>query len=126
MHPPSKVYIRVSVNRGCRLSGRSKRSAPAWSDGIRTAPEVSHLAVRLTVTARGPAWSESSQNTDRPFVISAPSAVQPEGSAATHGNIADDGTACADKIMVWPVPQAGATATVCIASVNAPTARAIA
>src|SRR6516164_1363984 len=112
MHPPSKVYIRVSVNRGCRLSGRSKRCAPAWSDGIRTAPVVSHLAVRLTVTARGPAWSESSQNADRPLVMWAWSTVQPEGSAAMHGSTADDGTACADKIMVGPVPQTGAAVSI--------------
>src|SRR5690242_11799359 len=98
-HPPSKMYIRVSVNRGCRLSGRSKRSAPGWSDGIRTALEVSQAAVRLMVTARGPAWSEFSQNTDRPLAMSAPSTVQPDGRAATHGSSRDDGTACADKIM---------------------------
>src|SRR5579864_1509382 len=107
MHPPGKVYIRTSVKRGCKVSGRSKRAAPGWSDGIRSAPDVLQAAVSVMVSAPRPAWSESSRNTAQPLPASAPSAVQPEGSAAMHGSIADDGTACADKIMAWPVPQTG-------------------
>src|SRR5215467_13805620 len=97
--PPAKVYIRSSSNRGRKLSGRSKRADPSWSDGIRSAPEVSHAAVSVTVSARAPASSEFSQNSDRPLVMSAPPTVQPEGSAAMQGSTADDGTAWADKIM---------------------------
>ena len=104
MHPPATMYIRTSMKRGCRASGRSKRAAPGWSDGTRTAPDVSQAAVSVTVTARGPAWSESSQNTIPPLLTSAALAVHPDGSAAMHGSVADDGTACADRIMAWPVP----------------------
>ena len=43
-----------------------------------------------------------------------------------HGSIADDGTACADKIMAWPVPQNGAAVTVFTAGRNALTARSAA
>src|SRR5215471_14626020 len=105
MHPPGKVYIRTRVNRGRRLSGRSNRAAPGWSDGTRMAPEVSHLAVRVTVTARSPARSEFSQNHAWPFLISVLVTVQPDGSAATQGSLADEGTACADKIIDAPMPQ---------------------
>src|ERR1700745_528486 len=99
MHPPAKVYIRTSVNRGCRFNGRSNRTTPGWWEGIRWAPEVSQVAVRVTVTARPPARSESSQNSARPLLMLAPLAGQPDGSAAMHGSLAADGTACADKIM---------------------------
>src|SRR5579859_811615 len=99
MHPPATVYTRTSMKRGCRASGRSKRAAPGWSDGTRTAPEVSQTAVSVTVTARGPAWSEFSQNTAWPLLTSAVSAVHPDGSAAMQGRSADDGTAWADTII---------------------------
>ena len=56
-------------------------------------------------------------------MIWATPAVQPEGSAAMHGSIADDGTACADKIMERPVPQNGAAVTVFGVGWNASTAR---
>src|SRR5215471_7842584 len=121
MHPPGKVYIRTSVNRGRRLSGRSNRSAPGWSDGTRMAPEVSHLAVRVMVTARGPAPSEFSQNRAWPFLMSVLSTVQPDGSAAMHGSLAAEGTACADKIMEGPVPQTGGYAPIAAAGLNAVT-----
>src|SRR5215468_3711168 len=105
MHPPAKVYIRTSVNRGRRLSGRSNRAAPGWSDGTRMAPEVSQVAVKVMVTARGPAPSEFSQNRVWPLLMSVLSTVQPDGSPAMHGSLADEGTACADKIIDAPVPQ---------------------
>src|SRR6516165_10564112 len=106
MHPPATVYIRTSMKRGCRASGRSKRAAPGWSDGTRTAPDVSQAAVSVTVTARGPAWSESSQNTILPLLTSAALAVHPDGSAAMHGSMADEGTAWAVTIIELPWPHA--------------------
>ena len=36
---------------------------------------------------------------DWPFLMSAPTAVQPDGSSAMHGRSAAEGTACADSIM---------------------------
>ena len=66
------------------------------------APEVSHLAVRVTVTARLPARSELSQNCVWPFLMSVLSTVQPDGSPAMQGSLADEGTACADKIIECP------------------------
>src|SRR5579862_3782008 len=99
MHPPATAYICTSLKRGARASGRSKRAAPGWSDGTRTAPDVSQAAVSVTVTARGPARSEFSQNSARPLLTSAPSAVQPDGNAAMQGRSAEDGTACADTII---------------------------
>jgi hypothetical protein len=39
--------------------------------------------------------------------MSALSACQPEGSAAMQGSRAADGTACALRIIEWPVPQLG-------------------
>src|SRR6516162_1360403 len=53
--------------------------------------------------------------------------VQPDGNAATHGSLAAEGTACADKIIEGPVPQAGGYAPSAAAGLNAltPTQRAI-
>src|SRR6516162_2590723 len=99
MHPPATVYLRTSMKRGSSASGRSKRAAPGWSDGTRAALDVSQAAVSVIVTACGPARSESSQNVIRPLLTWAMPAVQPDGSAATHGSSADDGTACAAKII---------------------------
>src|SRR5215469_708806 len=83
------------------------------------APEVSHLAVRVTVTARPPARSEFSQNCAWPFVISVLVAVQPDGSAAMQGSLADDGTACADRIIESPMPQTGGYVPSALAGLNA-------
>ena len=69
---------------------------------------VSQAAVRVTVTARGPARSESSQKLVLPLAMSAPPMLQPDGSAAMQGSRAADGTAWALRIIEWPVPQAGA------------------
>src|SRR5215470_12505183 len=92
------------------------------------APEVSHLPVRVTVTALGPARSESSQNCAWPFLMSVLSTVHPDGSPAMHGSFADDGTACADKIIDEPVPQTGGYAPIARAGLKAemPTETAIA
>src|SRR5215469_6918741 len=119
MHPPGKVYIRTSVNRGRRLSGRSNRAAPGWSDGTRMAPEVSHLAVRVMVTALWPAPSEFSQNRAWPLLMSVLSTVQPDGRPAMHGSRAAEGTACADKTIECPVPQTGGYAPSALAGLNA-------
>src|SRR5262252_1114083 len=83
------------------------------------APEVSHLAVRVMVTARSPARSEFSQNCAWPFIISVLVAVQPDGSPAMHGSFADDGTACADKIIESPMPQTGGYTPSALAGLNA-------
>src|SRR5215467_3669234 len=83
------------------------------------APEVSHLAVRVTVTARSPARSEFSQNCAWPFIISVLVAVQPDGSAAIQGSLADDGTACADKIIDPLMPQTGGYTPSALAGLNA-------
>src|SRR5215831_15942359 len=90
----------MSVNCGRRLSGRSKRFAPGLSDGMRCALDVSQVAVSVMVTARWPAWSEFSQKRAWPLAMSAAPAVQPEGSSAIQGSSADEGTACADRILV--------------------------
>src|SRR5215468_11812919 len=92
------------------------------------APEVSHLAVRVTVTARFPARSESSQNLAWPFLMSVLSTVQPDGSSAMQISFADEGTACADKIIECPVPQTGGYAPIALAGLKAemPMATAIA
>ena len=71
------------------------------------APEVSQGAVRVTVTARGPARSESSEKPAFPLAMSVPPIVQPAGSAAMQGSRAVDGPP-APRIIEWPVPQAGA------------------
>ena len=60
---------------------------------------MSQVAVSVIVTACGPARSESSQNVIRPLLTSATPTVHPDGSAAMQGSIADDGTACADRII---------------------------
>src|SRR5215470_14550152 len=83
------------------------------------APEVSHLAVRVTVTARSPARSEFSQNCAWPFLISVLVAVQPDGSAAMQGSLAAEGTACADKIIECPMPQTGGYTPSALAGLNA-------
>ena len=83
------------------------------------APEVSHLAVRVMVTARFPARSEFSQNRAWPFLMSVLLTVQPDGSAAMQGSFADDGTACADKIIDAPMPQTGGYAPIALAGLNA-------
>ena len=93
-----------------RLSGRSNRRMPGWSEGICWAPEVSQAAVRVTVMACGPARSESSQRRAFPLEMSAPPMLQPDGSAAMQGSIAAEGTAWALRIIEWPVPQLGAAA----------------
>src|SRR5215472_6685808 len=83
------------------------------------APEVSHPAVKVTVTARFPARSEFSENSVWPFLMSMLLTVQPDGSAAMHGSLADEGTACADKIIECPVPQTGGYAPIALAGLNA-------
>src|SRR5215472_15478437 len=83
------------------------------------APEVSHPAVKVTVTARFPARSEFSENSVWPFLMSMLLTVQPDGSAAMHGSLADEGTACADKIIDAPVPQTGGYAPSALAGLNA-------
>ena len=83
---------------------------PGWSDGICWAPEVSQVAVRVTVMAPGPARSESSHRLTFPLEMSAPPMLQPDGSAAMQGSMAADGTAWALRIIEWPVPQLGAEA----------------
>src|SRR5215510_14185099 len=108
MQPPGKVYRRRLENCGAGLSGCSNRRMPGWSDGICWAPEVSHAAVRVTVTACGPARSESSHKLTFPLEMSAPPMLQPDGSAAMQGSMAADGTAWALRIIEWPVPQLGA------------------
>src|SRR5215510_16089196 len=90
------------------------------------APDVSHLAVRVTVTARFPARSEFSQNTTWPFLILVPSTVQPDGSSAMHGSLADEGTASADKIIERPVPQTGGCTPIALAGWKAEMPRATA
>src|SRR5215475_13238142 len=96
------------VNCGRRVSGRSNRWVPGWSEGICWAPEVSQAADKVTVTACGPAWSEFSQNRACPLAISAPPTCQPAGSATMQGTIAAEGTAWAARIIDGPVPQLGA------------------
>ena len=71
---------------------------------------MSQVAVRVTVTACGPARSESSHILARPLAMSARPILQPEGSAATHGSMAADGTAWALRIIEGPVPQLGGEA----------------
>src|ERR1022692_4101237 len=97
---------------------------PGWLEGICRAPAMSQVAVRVIVTVcscpDGPStnWTppgtamepESSTKLACPLAISAPAAVQPGGSALMQGRKAAEGTACAAKIMVWPVPQSGACA----------------
>jgi hypothetical protein len=79
-----------SENPGARLSGRSNRLVPGRSEGICLAPEVSHVAVRVTVTACGPARSESSHSRVFPVAMSAPSARLDVGAgAARHGQAVD-------------------------------------
>src|SRR6266567_7041064 len=75
---------------------------PGWSEGICWAPEVSQVAVRVTVMAAGPARSEFSDRLAFPLVMSAPPPMlQPEGSAARQGSMAADGTAWALRIIEW-------------------------
>jgi hypothetical protein len=62
----------MPVNCGRRVSGRSNRCVPGWSEGICWAPEVSQAADKVMVTACGPAWSGFSQNRACPLAISAP------------------------------------------------------
>ena len=81
---------------------------PGWSEGIRWAPEVSQVAVRVIVTVCSPAWPEFSAKLAFPLAIWLRAAVQPDGSAAMQGRKAAEGTAWAARIIVWPGPQSGA------------------
>src|SRR2546429_8776375 len=99
--------MRSPVNRVPPAGGRSNRWVPGWSEGSGWSPVTSQAADRVTVTARGPAWSESSQNTERPLATSAPPTCQPGGRSATHGTSAADGTAWAARIVGCPWPHIG-------------------
>src|SRR6516165_12554973 len=99
--------MRSPVNRAPTVGGLSNRCVPGWSDGSAWVPDTSQAADRVTVTAREPAWSESSQNMEWPLATSAPPTCQPDGSPGTHGTSAADGTAWAARIVACPVPHSG-------------------